>query len=74
MIKPTDVERARILIVDDCPDCASLLAELLESQDYRAVHITTDATVICDLHDLNAYDLILLGMHMPYVIGLNIMA
>jgi two-component system cell cycle response regulator len=74
MIKPTHLERARILIVDDCPDSAALLAELLMLQNYHAVHITTDAAVVCDLHELNAYDLILLDMHMPYLSGLNIMA
>jgi two-component system, cell cycle response regulator len=74
MIKPTDIERARILIVDDCPDSATLLAELLALQGFQAVHTTTDAAVVCDLHELNAYDLILLDMHMPYISGLNIMA
>lgn len=73
MIKQTDLDRARILIVDDCPDSASLLAELLNLQGYHAVQITSDAAVVCDLHDLNPYDLILLDMHMPYVSGLNIM-
>jgi two-component system cell cycle response regulator len=74
MIQPTDLERARILIVDDCPDSAALLAELLALQNYHAVHTTTDAAVVCDLHEFNAYDLILLDMHMPYLSGLNIMA
>jgi two-component system cell cycle response regulator len=74
MIKPTDIERARILIVDDCPDSAALLAELLALQGYQAIHTTTDAAVVCDLHELNAYDLILLDMHMPFISGLNIMA
>jgi two-component system cell cycle response regulator len=74
MIQPTDLERARILIVDDCPDSAALLAELLALQNYHSVHTTTDAAVVCDLHEFNAYDLILLDMHMPYLSGLNIMA
>jgi two-component system cell cycle response regulator len=74
MIQPTDLERARILIVDDNPDSAAMLAELLALQNYHAVHTTTDAAVVCDLHELNAYDLILLDMHMPYLSGLNIMA
>lgn len=74
MIQPTDLERARILIVDDCPDSAALLTELLTLQHYHAVHTTTDAAVVCDLHELNAYDLILLEMHMPYISGLNILA
>lgn len=74
MIQPTDLQRARILIVDDCPDSAALLADLLALQNYHAVHTTTDAAVVYDLHALNSYDLILLDMHMPYLSGLNIMA
>jgi two-component system cell cycle response regulator len=74
MIKPNDFERARILIVDDCPDAVSLLAELLAMKNYHAVHTTTDAAVVCDLHELHDYDLILLDMHMPGVNGLSIMA
>lgn len=73
MIKPDELQRARILIVDDCPDSASLLAELLATENYHAVHVTSDAAVVCDLHELNAYDLILLDMHMPYVSGLKVM-
>ena len=74
MIKPTDLERARILIVDDCADSAAMLAELLALQNYHAVHIATDPAVVCDLHELNTYDLILLDMHMPYISGLHILA
>jgi two-component system cell cycle response regulator len=46
---------------------------VLALQNYHAVHITTDAAVVCDLHELNAYDLILLDVHMPSVSGLKIM-
>lgn len=73
-IQPTDAAQARILIVDDCEEAAVLLAELLARRDYQAVHITTDAAVVCDLHELNGYDLILLELHMPSVNGLKIMA
>lgn len=74
MIKSNDFERARILIVDDCPDSATLLADLLAMEDYHSVDVTTDAAVVCDLQHLNDYDMILLDLHMPYVSGLNIMA
>ena len=74
MIKPNDFKRARILIVDDCPDAANLLAELLTLKSYHTIHTTTDAAAVCDLHELNDYDLILLDMHMPCVSGLGIMA
>lgn len=74
MFKPDNLERARILIVDDCPDSASLLVELLALENFHAVHSTTDAAVVCDLHAVHNYDLILLDMHMPYISGLTVMA
>lgn len=73
MIMSTDVRQARILIIDDCADSANLLAELLAQENYRVVHVTTDAAAVCDLHELNNYDLILLDMHMPYVSGFEVM-
>lgn len=73
MVEPTDLRRARILIVDDCADSASLLADLLTQHNYDIVHVTTDAAVVCDLHSLNDYDLILLDMHMPCVSGFNVL-
>ncbi|HEX8883239.1 MAG TPA: response regulator [Noviherbaspirillum sp.] len=74
MIKPDDMKRARILIVDDCPDSAGLLAELLALKGYHCIHCTADAAVVCDLHEVNDYDLILLDLHLPYINGLKIMA
>jgi two-component system cell cycle response regulator len=73
MMTSTDLKQARILIIDDCADSANLLAELLTQENYRIVHVTTDAAVVCDLHELNNYDLILLDMHMPYVSGFEVM-
>ncbi|MFL6717927.1 MAG: response regulator [Burkholderiaceae bacterium] len=74
MIEPNDLKRARILIVDDCADSAGLLAELLALNGYHCLHRTADAAVVCDLHEVNDYDLILLDLHMPFVSGLKIMA
>jgi DNA-binding response OmpR family regulator len=74
MIKPDDLKRARILIVDDCPDSAGLLAELLALKGYQCIHCTADAAVVCDLHEVNHYDLILLDLHLPFISGLKIMA
>lgn len=74
LIKPNNVKRARILIVDDCPDSAGLLAELLAVDGYHHLHRTADAAVVCDLHEVNDYDLILLDLHMPFISGLKIMA
>jgi len=74
MIEPNDLQRARILIVDDCADSAGLLAELLALNGYHCLHRTADAAVVCDLHEVNDYDLILLDLHMPFISGLKIMA
>lgn len=73
MIKPDNFEEARILIADDCEDTARALAELLALRRYRTIHTTVDAAVVCDLHLLNDYDLILLDMHMPGANGLVVM-
>jgi diguanylate cyclase (GGDEF)-like protein len=73
MIKPDNLEEARILIVDDCEDAATMLAELLTLRRYRTIHTTTDAATVCDLHTLNNYDLILLDMHMPGTSGMSVM-
>jgi PleD family two-component response regulator len=74
MTKPENLKRARILIVDDCPDGAGLLAELLALDGYHCIHCTTDAAVVVDLHEVNDYDLILLDLHLPFISGLKVMA
>lgn len=74
MIKPENGLQARILIVDDCRDCTGLLADLLALNGYHGIHCTADAAVVCDLHEVNDYDLILLDLHMPFISGLKIMA
>lgn len=74
MIKPGNIKRARILIVDDCADSAGLLADLLALHGYDGIHRTSDAAAVCDLHEVNHYALILLDLHMPFINGLKIMA
>ncbi|HBF51398.1 MAG TPA: response regulator, partial [Massilia sp.] len=42
MITPTDVRRARVLVVDDQPVNVQLLEYLLKTTGYENVHSTTD--------------------------------
>lgn len=41
MIKPGNIKRARILIVDECADSAGLLADLLALHGYDGIHRTS---------------------------------
>jgi len=73
MIDPADIQSARILIVDDCPDTACTLYELLRWKGYQHVSWATDAKAVPGLAAANRYDLIMLDMHMPGMSGLEVM-
>lgn len=73
MIDATDILGARILVVDDDPDSAQLLAQTLALQGYSAVTVACDPRVVAELHRRHGYDLILLDMHMPAMDGLQVM-
>ena len=73
MIDATDILAARILVVDDDPDAASTLAQVLTLHGYGTVETTTDPGSVHGLHRANDYDLILLDLQMPHMDGFVVM-
>ena len=73
MIDATDILSARILVVDDDPDSAQLLAQTLALNGYSAVTLTCDPRVVPELHRRHGYDLILLDVRMPRMDGFEVM-
>lgn len=73
MIDATDILAARILVVDDDPDAAGILAQLLALHGYSAVSAVTDPRVVRQMHRSHDYDLILLDLHMPSMDGFAVM-
>jgi adenylate cyclase len=73
MIDATDILAARILVVDDDPDAASTLAQVLTLHGHGSVETTTDPGSVRALHRANDYDLILLDLQMPNMDGFVVM-
>lgn len=73
MINATDILHGKILIVDDQVANVLLLEQMLQGAGYDSVTSTTDPTTVCELHLLNAYDLILLDLQMPGMDGFQVM-
>jgi len=73
MIDATDILAARILVVDDDPDAANTLAQVLALNGYNAVSTTIEPRAVRDLHRAHDYDLILLDLHMPSMDGFAVM-
>ena len=68
-----DIYNARILIVDDQPVNVALLERLLKETGYRQVSSTMAPQTVCDLHEINNYELILLDLKMPVMDGFAVM-
>jgi PAS domain S-box-containing protein len=73
MIDPTDILKARILIVDDQETNVALLEQMLADSGYTAVTSTMLPAEVCALHRKDAYDLILLDLQMPVMDGFAVM-
>ena len=64
MISPTDILHGKILIVDDQEANVILLEEMLKGARYTNIASTMDPNLVCELHLINHYDLILLDLQM----------
>ena len=74
MIPADEIHQAKILVVDDCEDNLFMQIEILKMAGYSQVSSCSESGEVLDLHIKNAYDLILLDMHMPGINGLEVMA
>lgn len=68
-----DLLNAKILVVDDKQANVTLLERTLASAGYTSVMSTLDPTAVCDLHEKNHFDLIVLDLQMPVMDGFEVM-
>ncbi|MQA23508.1 response regulator [Rugamonas rivuli] len=73
MIEPSEILHAEILIVDDQEANVLLLEQMLANAGYTRVTSTMDPFAVCDLHQKNHYDLILLDLQMPGMDGFAVL-
>ena len=73
MISTPDILKARILIVDDAVGNVRLLELMLKDAGYSSVTSTLDPREVCELHQINDFDLILLDLLMPGMDGFQVM-
>jgi diguanylate cyclase (GGDEF)-like protein len=72
-VSTNDILNANILIVDDKDTSVLLLEKMLQSAGYRHITSTMDPLEVCELHDKNRYELILLDLQMPVMDGFQVM-
>ena len=73
MISNADILNGKILIVDDLAPNIALLEQMLRRAGYLHISSTMDANLVCELHLVNHYDLILLDLMMPGMDGFQVM-
>jgi adenylate cyclase len=72
-VNALDILSAKILIVDDLEANVLLLERMLRGAGYVSVASTRDPKQVCELHQKNQYDLILLDLQMPGMDGFQVM-
>ncbi|MFQ5708927.1 MAG: HD-GYP domain-containing protein [bacterium] len=73
MTATPDIDRAKILIVDDFKDNVSLLERMLHRAGYFDIRSTTDSRNTASLYHDFKPDLLLLDLDMPYLDGFQVM-
>ena len=73
MVSNSEIEAARVLVVDDQEANVQLLEQLLRDAGYSDITSTRRPQEVCALHDANDYDLILLDLNMPRMDGFAVM-
>lgn len=73
MLDASDILKAKILIVDDLRANILLLERMLSGAGYASIASTLDPRAVCDLHEKNDYDLIVLDLQMPGMDGFAVM-
>jgi CheY-like chemotaxis protein len=73
VVDPSDVVAGKVLIADDSSANVRLLERMLRGAGYSSVTSTRDSHLVCDLHRVNGYDLILLDLQMPGMDGFRVL-
>ena len=73
MIGPTEIFKAKILLVDDDEDNVRLLQQILQSAGYTTVAATSNPHEVVGLHLRQRFDLIVLDLQMPGMDGFAVM-
>jgi diguanylate cyclase (GGDEF)-like protein len=73
MISSSDILHAKVLIVDNQEADVLLLERILHNAGYLSVTSTMNPHEVCEFHNKNRYDLILLDLAMPGMDGFQVM-
>jgi PAS domain S-box-containing protein len=73
MISKSDIQNAKILIVDDQEANIRLLEQMLSDANYTSITSVTDPREVCALYSEYRYDLILLDLQMPGMDGFQVL-